>query len=335
MAAHATTTTREVHWTLDGVEIDATLVRPAGDGTFSGVVFVAGSGPTDRNWNSPLLPGANGSAALLADACAAAGFASIRYDKRASGPRAQATIAAMAGRVSMRAHVDELAGAIGQLVREPGVRRDRLFAIANSEGTLHALNYQLHDPPIPLAGLVLIAPPGRSVGAVARAQLAAQLAAQLTAVPEGDAILARYDSAIAKFVAGEEVSLDPALPAGVQGLLQALTAPVNLPFTRELWTSDGASLLRRIGIPTLVVIGEKDIQVDRKDDGSILQEATRGREHVTFAFPPNANHVLKYEARPRAHLTAQAALSYNDAEASLDPEGARIVLEWLAQQTSH
>lgn len=330
MAPHSSTASLEVHWTLDGAALDATLVLPAGEGSVPGVVFVAGSGPTDRNWNSPLLPGTNGSAALLADRCAQAGIASLRYDKRASGPRAQATVAGMAGRVSMRGHVDELAGAIALLSREPRVRRDRLFVIANSEGTLHALNYQLQDPAIPLAGLVLLAPPGRSVGAVARAQLAAQLAA----VPGGEAILARYDSAIAAFVAGEDVPTDPGLPPGIQGLLQALTAPANLPFTRELWTTDGASLLRHIAVPTLVVIGEKDIQVDWRDDGSILQGVASALEHVTFAFPPNANHILKYEARPRAELTAQAALTYNDADAVLDPDGTCIVMEWLTREGS-
>ena len=58
----------EVSWPLGDTTVGATLTRPAGDGPFAAVVFVAGSGPTDRDWNSPLLPGRNGSAALLADA---------------------------------------------------------------------------------------------------------------------------------------------------------------------------------------------------------------------------------------------------------------------------
>ncbi|MEP7381578.1 MAG: alpha/beta hydrolase [Gemmatimonadota bacterium] len=321
---------RDVHWTLEGATVDATVVRPAGAGPFPGVVFVAGSGPTDRNWNSPLLPGTNGSAALLAEACAAAGIVSLRYDKRASGPRARETIMAMAGRVSMRGHADELAGAVRALASEPNVRRDRLYAIANSEGTLHALNYQLQEPEIPLAGLALIAPPGRSVGVVARAQLAAQAAL----VPDGEAMMARYDAAVARFVAGEEVPPDPALPPGVQGLLQSLTAPVNLPFTRELWTTDGASLLRQVHVPVLVVIGKKDIQVDWRDDGRPLKQAVAGRDGVSFAFPSNANHVLKHEPRPRGELTAEAAVSYNAEGAILDPEATEIVLAWLWRLSS-
>ena len=57
-----------VSWPVDGIAIEATLTRPRGDGPFPAVIMVAGSGPTDRNWDTPLLPGANGSAALLASA---------------------------------------------------------------------------------------------------------------------------------------------------------------------------------------------------------------------------------------------------------------------------
>ena len=42
-----------VSWQLDGINIDATLTRPNGNGPFPAVIMVAGSGPTDRNWNSP------------------------------------------------------------------------------------------------------------------------------------------------------------------------------------------------------------------------------------------------------------------------------------------
>jgi uncharacterized protein len=87
----------EVSWPLDSTTVYGTLVRPSGPGPFPAVVMVAGSGPTDRDWNSPLLPGTNGSARLLAEAVARAGIASLRYDKRASGPHARENMQALAG----------------------------------------------------------------------------------------------------------------------------------------------------------------------------------------------------------------------------------------------
>ena len=320
----------EISWPLDATTIDGTVVRPSGPGSFPAVVMVAGSGPTDRDWKSPLLPGSNGSARLLAVALAQAGIASLRYDKRASGPRARENMQVLVGKLTMQSHLDELASAVGALAGQSYVREDRIFALANSEGTLHALNYQLQNSAIPLAGLVLIAPPGRPVGVVARAQLAAQAAA----IPNGDALLALYDEAIARFMAGEPMAPDPALPEGVQMLLQSLETPANLPFARELWTADAAPLLAQVNVPVLVVIGKKDIQVDWRDDGEPLQRAAAGHANVTFLFPENANHVLKYESRPRTELAQPEVLPrYNAPDAYLDPDALTSILAWLAAHT--
>lgn len=173
----------------------------------------------------------------------------------------------------------------------------------------------------------MIAPPGRSVGAVARSQLAAQAAA----LPNGDALLALYDAAIDRFMAGQPIAPDPALPQGVQMLLQALESPANLPFARELWAADASPLLARITAPTLILIGKKDIQVDWQADGEPLQRAAEGHANVTFLFPEDANHVLKQELRPRAEVTAASvAESYNGPDTRLDPPSVASIIAWLA-----
>jgi uncharacterized protein len=316
----------EVEWQVDSMTMRGTLLRPLGDGPFPAAVFVAGSGPTDRDWNSPLLPGTNGSARLIAEELARAGFASLRYDKRASGPQGRENAVRMIGKMSMRSHLDELVGAVRTLASHSFVRTDRIFAVANSEGTLHALNYQLGGPTIPFAGLVLIAPPGRSVGVVARSQIAAQAAN----IPNGDAQMALYDAAIARFLAGEPIAPDPSLPAGIRALLDSLAAPMNLPFARELWMTNGASLVDRIDVPTLIIIGKKDIQVDWRADGEPLKHAAAGNAHVSFLFPEDANHVLKHEPRPRSELNpAQTVTGYNASDARLDPDAMASIIQWL------
>jgi len=317
----------EVTWQLGETTLYGTLVRPVGPGPFPAVVMVAGSGPTDRDWNSPLLPGSNGSARLLAEALAQAGIASLRYDKRASGPHARENVPLLIGKMSMQSHVDELAGAVRIMASQQYLQDDRLFALANSEGTLHALNYQLHSPEIPFAGLVLIGPPGRAVGAVARSQLAAQAAR----VPNGEALLSLYDAAIARFQAGELMAPDPALPEGVQTLLKSLETPANLPLARELWMANAAPLLKHVGVPVLVIIGKKDLQVDWQVDGEPLKQATAGHEEVTFLFPEHTNHVLKQELRPRSELVlAEVMPQYNGPDTRLDPQTLASILEWLA-----
>jgi alpha-beta hydrolase superfamily lysophospholipase len=317
----------DVTWQLDSTTVHGTLVRPFGPGPFPAVVMVAGSGPTDRDWNSPLLPGSNGSARLIADALARAGFASLRYDKRASGPHARENMQALIGKVSMQSHVDELAGAVRAMASQGYVQDGRIFALTNSEGALHALHYQLGRPALPFAGLVLTAPPGRAVGTLAHSQLAAQ-AAEL---PNGNELMQLYDAAIARFLVGEPIAPDPSLPQGVQLLLQSLETPANLPFARELWSADAASLLGQVDVPVLIIIGKRDIQVDWQADGEPLQRAAAGHEDVTFLFPEHANHVLKYEPKPRSELVpAEVAESYNAPDARLDPQVQAGILEWLA-----
>ena len=316
----------EVSWPLGPTTIYGTVVKPEGAGPFPGVVLVAGSGPTDRDWNSPLLPGVNGSGHLLAEALGRAGFASLRYDKRASGPHVRETIPLLIGAITMQSHVDELAGAVRILAEQQGIRRDRIFALGNSEGTLHALNYQVHDPGIPLAGLVLTGPPGRAVGTVSRSQLAAQA----KSVPNGEQLLGLYDAAVARFLAGEPAAPDPALPEGVGTLIAALESPANLPFARELWTADAAAPLREVRVPVLIIIGKKDLQVDWQADAEPLQRAAAGRTDVSFLFPEDANHVLKHEPRPREELMQAEAMSrYNAPDASLDPETVAAIVAWL------
>ncbi|MFI6044445.1 alpha/beta hydrolase family protein [Nocardia sp. NPDC051321] len=216
---------REISWSLGPTTVYGTLVRPDGPGPFPGVVLVAGSGPTDRDWNSPLLPGSNGSGRLLAQALAQAGIASLRYDKRAAGPHVRETIPLLIGKLSMQSHLDELTGAVRALAAEDYVRADRIFGLGNSEGTVHVLNYALSEPEIPFAGLILTGPPGRAVGDVARSQLAGQAAA----IPDGAALLELYDASIARFMAGAPVAPDPALPEDVTNLLRSLESPANLP----------------------------------------------------------------------------------------------------------
>jgi pimeloyl-ACP methyl ester carboxylesterase len=255
-----------------------------------------------------------------------AGFASLRYDKRASGPHVRETIPLLIGAMTMQSHVDELAGAVRTLAEQHGIRREQIFGLGNSEGTLHALNYQVHDPGIPLAGLVLTGPPGRAVGAVTRSQLAAQA----KSFPDGDQLLGFYDAAVARFLAGEPAAPDPALPQGVGTLIAALESPANLPFARELWTADAAETLWEVRVPMLIIIGKKDLQVDWQADGEPLQRSAAGRTDVSFLFPENANHVLKYEPRPREELMQAEAMSrYNAPDASLDPETVAAIVAWL------
>jgi uncharacterized protein len=317
----------EVTWRLDGITMNGTLALPDRGGPFPAVVLVAGSGPTDRDWCSPLLPGANGSGRLLAEAFADAGMSSLRYDKRVSGPHASESARALFGKLSMRSHLEELTAAVSMLAGHEAVDAARIAALGNSEGALHVLHYVTSQPDVPFAGAVLAAPPGRSVGDV----LLAQLALQAAQVPGGTELMGAVDAAVARYAAGQPMDLDPELPDSVKMVLTSFEAPANLPLARELFADNAAKYLGEVEIPVLVLIGRKDVQIDVTADGAPLEAAAQGNDNVTFAYPANANHVLKEDIRTPAETAAAPGTGYNEDNTRLDPEALRTILGWLGR----
>jgi pimeloyl-ACP methyl ester carboxylesterase len=289
-------------------------------------VFVAGSGPTDRNWNTPLLPGSNGSAARLAQMLTANDYVTLRYDKRASGPHAQENVQRLVGNISMQGHAAELAGAIELLAKRPDVDRQRIFVLSNSEGCIHALHYELQAPAYPCKGLILTTAPARPISAVARSQVVAQLAA----VPDGDVLLPAFDAAMQEFTAGRPVPVDERFPEGIRMLILGLANPANQPFARELWVTDPAVLLARITVPVLIVIGKQDVQVDWQADGAVFEALAARHPNISIVYPEHANHVLKHEPRSRAQLSpGDAVTAYHTESAVLDVETLAAIVDWL------
>ena len=319
------TSSIDVTWRLDDMPMEGTLVRPDGDGPFPAVVLVAGSGPTDRDWCSPLLPGTNGSGRLLAEAFADAGFASIRYDKRAAGPHAAENVPKLIGRMSMRSHLDELVAAVGVLAAAPDIDATRIVGLGNSEGTLHVLHYATSPQAVRFAGLVLAAPPGRPIQSV----LMSQLALQAALLPGGADMMPMVEAAAERYAHGQPMDLDPALPEPVRMVLSSFEAPANLPFARELWVESATELLPEVRIPTLVLIGGRDVQIDAHADGDPLRAASAGMHDVTFAIPPHANHVFKEDRRTPEEVAASPGSGYNDDGTRLDPESVQTMLSWL------
>ncbi len=317
----------EVNWSVGETVVTATITRPDVAGVNPGIVFIPGSGPTDRDWNTPLLPGTNGSAKLLAYELAKNGFVTIRYDKRITGPNAQKNIPFLIGKISMESHTEEVAGAVSQLLSRSDVDPARIYVLANSEGTIHALHYQTQKNP-PFAGLILAAPPGRNVAELLHSQIETQVAS----LPQAKEIMAGFDKMMADFIAGKDFVADPAVPESIIAVVQAFYTPANLPFTRELIAVDSAALLKQVTAPVLIIIGKKDIQVDWQVDGALLEKAAEGMKNVTFVYPENANHVLKNEPLPRSELTSNNALNYNAQETVLDAEALKTIQDWLALQ---
>lgn len=104
----------------------------------------------------------------------------------------------------------------------------------------------------------------------------------------------------------------------------------NQPFSQEFLRAEPLDSFSKVSEPMLVIIGKKDIQVKWNIDGSLLEKAVSAKQNVTFSYPINANHVLKYFKNPIETSSPQELMSgYNGEDTFLDPEAWDIIVNWI------
>ena len=165
MPQHAAVT-EDVDIVRPGYTLPSTITFPARDGAVPCVVFFAGSGPTDRDWTSPLLPGTNGSGAQLAVALQARGVGSIRFDKVGSGANMPKSAAPadlkMLDVLSLAHYVDEAEAAFDELADRDGP--GTIFLLGHSEGSIHASSAAVAKQADPrFGGFISLSGPSRSI----------------------------------------------------------------------------------------------------------------------------------------------------------------------------
>lgn len=325
------TVAEEISFVAAGRTIPGTLVHPA-KGTGPAVLLLAGSGPTDRDWNSPLIPGKNGSARLLAEALAARGITVLRIDKAFSGKNHGLPIAEL----SLDTYRDEASAALDFLRARSEVDPARIYVAGHSEGGIHATRLAaLRGNQV--RGLILISAPGRSLREVLEVQLEKNVLSQAQLTPEQvEAEMVPIRTALRSFVAGQDVDPKTASsrPEIVQ-ILSALMMPMVAKIGRALASFEPAQSAAAIGVPVLVVQGGKDVQVDPKEDAERLVTARRSaNKAVDFHLSPSADHVLKAESRSleeiRANPTALLA-GYNAADRTLASDVVETLVRWIQQ----
>jgi len=270
-------------------KIAGTLLVPTGPGPMPLVVIIAGSGPTDRNGNSPVLPGANNSLKMLADGLAERGIASIRYDKRGVAASAKA----MVGEADMRfdMYADDAAGWIRRLRADP--RFSTITVVGHSEGSLLGM---LATQRGSADGYVSIAGAGRAADKVLREQLGKQLPADL---------LSFANKGLDALLAGRTVD-------SVPPVLASLFRPSVQPYMISWLRVDPQVEIKRLGVPALIVQGSLDMQVPVSDAELLVRAEPKAKLLVIEGM----NHVFKRTAPDQA---AQIA-SYSDPNLPAAPE---------------
>jgi uncharacterized protein len=270
-----------------------TLEVPSGSGSFPVVLIHAGSGPTDRDGNSPALPGKNDSLKMLAEALAKQGIASLRYDKRAIAASAKA--ATREEDLRFETYIDD-AVAWGKLLRKDK-RFGKLTMLGHSEG---ALILSVAAQRLPADAYISIAGAGSPAGKIILEQLRPQLPPDLMTQVEG---------IVDSLNRGELVENTPPQ-------LAALFRNSVQPYLISWFKYDPASEVAKLKMPVLILQGDTDIQV-RVADAKLLAAAQPAAKLVIVN---GMNHLFKLV---EADQTKQLA-SYGDPTLPVAP---RLIAE--------
>ncbi len=317
----------EVTFDAAGTTVHGTLTRPAGAGPFPALLLIAGSGPTDRDWNSRLLPGDNGSGRLLAEALGRRGVVVLRYDKRGTGDTE------FSGELSWDDYLAEQRAGLALLASRDFVDRSNIYPAGHSEGGIHAVRLA-GEPGTPLAGLILLATPGRTMMETVIDQIRAQIRLGNATPEKEEQLIDGLRTVLEHCAAGEEMDLS--LLGGDLGLLSVAMAfqqKAAQAFIREILVFDPAAALAGSGLPSLIINGDRDMQVKPDPDADLLLEAALlAGLPVVRRDIPEADHVFKIEQTPLEELGPQLAVNYNAEDRELHPLLVETIASWLQQR---
>lgn len=245
-------------------ELKGTLSLPASALKPPLVLFIAGSGPTDRDGNGPGMK--NDSLKQLAHALAKAGIASVRYDKRGIGQ--SAGVGPEERRLTFEHYVDDAAAWLAFLKND--TRFSTFVILGHSEGSLIgmlAANLSGADGYVSVAGTSLPA------AVLIRQQLSSKLSAGL--LSESERILASLEQ-------GKTA-------ANVPAELALLFRPSVQPYLISWFKHDPVKVFSKVKAPSAVIQGTSDLQVNA--DAANMLHLARPGSVVTIV--PGMNHVLK------------------------------------------
>ncbi|HEY7800249.1 MAG TPA: alpha/beta fold hydrolase [Hyphomonadaceae bacterium] len=263
------------------------------------VLIVPGSGPTDRDGNSPAGLHTN-AYRLLAEGLAAEGIASVRVDKRGMFGSAGA---GDPNAVSVDIYANDYRTWIDAIRTETG--RKCVWLLGHSEGALmvSAAAEGRRD----VCGLILVSGMGRKMGDVLRAQLSAN--------PANAPLLGQAFAALDDLEAGRHTDTSNMHPA-----LLPLFAPQVQGFLISMLSTDPVDVLRKARVKTLIVQGTSDLQVN-EDDARLLDKAPRTRMEIISGM----NHVLKRSPVDRAANLA----TYSNPDLPLHPRVIREIEDFI------
>jgi len=246
-------------WQLPG-----TITSPVGAGPFPAVVLVHGDGPNDRDETV----GGTKVFKDLAEGLASRGIVVLRYEKRSKQYAGK-----MVGRNNITVKeeaIDDALAAVGLLRTQKEVDPQRIYVLGHSRGGYVAPRIAEQDGK--LAGLIIFAGNARPLEDVILEQ------AQSTKITPQQLDAMKKMVARVKALEPEDVDAPPILGMPAAYLL-------------DLKGYDPAALAKKLGIPVLVLQGERDFQVSMTDF-NLWKSTLGGGKNVAYHSYPALNHLF-------------------------------------------
>jgi len=263
---------------INNDQLFGTLTVPDLTKKYPVALIIAGSGPTDRDGNNPMMK--NNSLKMLAEALAKNGIASLRYDKRGIGESKASAISESS--LVFENYTEDAKSWINFLKQDK--RFSQLVIIGHSEGSLIGM----------IAGakankFISIAGAGDSADKIIKAQIASKSNKQIEEMtfPIIDSL--KTGNTVKK--------VDPMLNSLFRSSIQ--------PYLISWFKYNPQTEIKKLNVPILILQGNNDLQVTVQD----AENLSKSNKNAELLIVDKMNHIMKIiEGDKQANLE-----SYNNA----------------------
>ncbi len=244
-------------------QIKGTLLVPISTKKMPVVLIIAGSGPTDRNGNNPMMT--NNSLKMLAEGLFAKGVASVRFDKRGIGE--SASVGVKEADLRFETYIKDVEDWINLLKTDK--RFSEIIILGHSEGSLIGM---IAAQKKEVKKFISIAGIGVPAAQIIREQLKSQ----------PPAVLDLCLPILEKLEKGETVS-------NVPPMLNSLFRPSVQPYMISWFKYNPQKEIAKLNKPILIIQGTTDIQVGISDAEKLVAANKNSQKQIFEGM----NHVLK------------------------------------------
>ncbi len=302
-SAQTTVVEKEEVLDLENCKIYGTLKVPETKEKIPVALIIAGSGPTDRNGNNPMMT--CNTYKMLTDSLNGCGIATLSYDKRGIAKSASNQ---PEDELRFEDYVEDAKKWIEFLSQDS--RFSEITIIGHSEGSLIGMIAGENNAKV--SKFISIAGTGYPADEILKEQLTRQLEGQPTAMKE------QIFSYIDELKQGK-------LLGNVPQSLYSLFRPSVQPYMISWFKYNPQEEIAKLKIPVLILQGDLDIQVS-ETDANLLYKAGTNTHKVLIK---NMNHVLKNSRS--TDMGEQMTDSYNNPNTPINKELIERIVRFIKE----